>query len=87
MQSDIYLIEAGTRYPCVLYHFERSYGMSPNVTVTCGFKQDKESRNFTKTFVLDSDYLATGPTKLQIKDSDLQSIPQMKTRGKYENTK
>ena len=78
LQRDIKLIEAGDTLPCQLFHFERSYDLTPYRTFVLAFEQREASRAAEKTVVVELPYFKTGPIKLNYQESDLASIPSLK---------
>ncbi len=44
-QHDVYLVEAGDTIYCELYHYERSYGVSPYNSMLLGFKTRPGNRD------------------------------------------
>lgn len=77
MQKDIQLIDGQDTLACALYHFERSYDLTPQRTFVLGFEK-KSTPATDKTLVLDLPYFNTGPIKLAFKADDLQAIPELK---------
>ncbi|BDS15667.1 hypothetical protein [Aureispira anguillae] len=78
MQNDIKLVESGDTLSCKLFHFERSYDLSPYRTFVLGFKQPQTDEIVDKTLILDLPFFKTGPIKLNYKKSDLEAIPNLK---------
>lgn len=78
MQKDIHLIEEGDTLPCVVYHYEQSYDVKPERSFLVAFDQRVDSKDKTKTFILDSPVFGTGPMKIQIEASDLLNVPYLK---------
>lgn len=77
MQKDIQLIDGQDTLACALYHFERSYDLTPQRTFVLGFEK-KSTLATDKTLVLNLPYFNTGPIKLAFKANDLQAIPELK---------
>lgn len=78
MQKDITLIDGSDTLNCALYHFERSYDISPYRIFVLAFEQKEENKEKDKTLILDLAYFKTGPIKLTFKSTDLVSIPNLK---------
>lgn len=83
MQNDIHLIEGGDTLNCLLFHFERSYGIDPRSTFIVGFPyKAKEGIQVgeparDKIFLFDDHELGTGPVMIALKAEDLASIPKL----------
>jgi hypothetical protein len=78
MQKDIKLIDGGDTLNCALYHFERSYDITPHRTFVLAFEQKAKNKEKDKTLILDLAYFKTGPIKLNFRSTDLVSIPNLK---------
>jgi hypothetical protein len=77
-QDDIMLVENEDTLPCVLYHFERSYGLSPMNNIVLGFEKSKQSSTADKLFIYNDQVLGTGPVKLTIQEKNIQNIPSIR---------
>ena len=75
MQKDIHIVlnEKDT-IPCVLYHFERNYGISPNSNFMIGFKTANLKN---AVFVFENNYLKTGPIKFALQENTLLNRPKI----------
>lgn len=78
MQKDIKLVEGKDTLNCALYHFERSYDITPYRTFVLAFQQKEINKGKDKTLILDLAYFKTGPIKLNFKGADLVRIPNLK---------
>lgn len=78
MQKDIKLIEGKDTLNCALYHFERSYDITPYRTFVLAFERKESKIEKDKTLILDLAYFKTGPIKLNFKAADLVSVPNLK---------
>lgn len=78
MQKDIKLVEGKDTLNCALYHFERSYDITPYRTFVLAFEQKEINKGKDKTLILDLAYFKTGPIKLNFKGADLVRIPNLK---------
>jgi hypothetical protein len=76
-QQDISLIDGSDTLPCLLYHFERNYGLGPYNNLVLAFRNTGKINN--KTFVYNDQVLGTGPVKFSIKASDIHQTPTLKT--------
>ncbi len=76
MQKDINIVLAEKdTIPCVLYHFERSYGISPKTDFMIGFKLSKFK---DAVFVYDNTFLKTGIIKFALNEQELLNHPHIK---------
>lgn len=76
MQKDINIVlsEKDT-IPCVLYHYERNYGISPKNKFMIGFKTSKLK---DAVFVYENKFLKTGTIKFEIKEQDILNHTRIK---------
>jgi hypothetical protein len=83
MQNDVKLIENSDTLSCLLFHFERTYGIDPRSTFTLGFPFAKEDGKggmpaaYDKIFLYDDHELGTGPVYIKISADKINSIPQL----------
>lgn len=77
MQKDLRLVDGQDTLPCVIYHFERSYGVAPHCNFNLAFEKGGDIGN--KTLIFDDQLLGIGRVKLTIKEEDINSIPALKT--------
>lgn len=80
MQHDLKLIEGNDTLSCLLFHFERTYGVDPRSTFLIGFPFSKSSGmnipvSADKTFFFDDHELGTGPVYLTISSKELNQLP------------
>lgn len=78
-QQDIKLISNDDTIACALYHFERTYDLSPFNTIVLGFKQPKES-NFLKydlQILFDDQILSIGQINFLIDRKKLKKVPKL----------
>ena len=78
MKENIRLIQGQDTLAPVLYHFERSFDLSPHRTFVMAFEEPLSKSPEDRTFILDSPVLGTGPLKLKITAKDLDNIPDIK---------
>lgn len=76
-QDDIYMIVNSDTVECAVYNYERSYGLSPEVTITVGFAKKLLPENSDRSFVFDDHILGTGPVLLTISKKDLSQLPEL----------
>lgn len=87
MQNDFYLLEGEDSLKCNLFHFERTYGVSPFSTFVLGFDSKNELiekatsyqenvRN-DKVIVYDDKVFGIGPIKYKIRATDINNIPEL----------
>jgi hypothetical protein len=83
MQKDFKLIDGKDTLDCLLYHFERVYGLAPYATVVLGFPATKDKQSAEKRFKNDktigyTDKLfGTGNVYMTIKEEDLNRLPEL----------
>ena len=74
LQQDISLVtKSGKVVPCELYHYEKAYDMGPDKTIVLAFERQHEDR----TLEINSPLLGVGTIKLNFKQSDIVSIPEL----------
>lgn len=78
IQKDLKLVEQGDTLPCLIHHFERSYGITPFANIVLAFKNITESVA-DKTLVFDDQHFGGGIIKLTVKGNDLKNLPKLKT--------
>jgi hypothetical protein len=80
MQQDIFLVEGKDTLPCLLYHFERTYGVDPRSTFLLGFPlaQVKNEAMVDKTLFFDDRGLGSGPVMISISNENLNTLPSLK---------
>lgn len=71
LQQAVYLEENGNRLPCVLYHFERSYGLKSGHTFVLGFERIV-ANDEKATLVIDPPLFSPEPVKITL---NKQAIP------------
>ncbi|MBS1635848.1 MAG: hypothetical protein JST26_07975 [Bacteroidetes bacterium] len=76
MQNDTYLIEGKDTLPCLLFHFERNYGLAPYNTFVLGYAGSKEKQiTNDKVFVYDDKILGTGKVMMTVQAKDIEKAP------------
>ncbi|MCD6068931.1 MAG: hypothetical protein K0S33_3757 [Bacteroidetes bacterium] len=74
MQRDLKLVEGNDTIPCALFHYERSYNLTPYGNFTIAFPAtDKGTKK--RTFIYKDRYLGTGAVKFLFTPSDLNHVP------------
>ncbi|MCU0436195.1 MAG: hypothetical protein MUC87_22250 [Bacteroidia bacterium] len=78
MQKDIQLVDGTDTLNCLMYHYERTYGISPDAKVVLAFdnKAPKTALQ-NKTLILNDNHFGTGIIMLSIDAGSLRSIPQL----------
>jgi len=74
-QSDIQLLDGTDTLSCMMYHFERNYGIQPHHTVLLGFTKSGDGVN-DKT-LLYNDQALGAKVRLKIKAEQLKKIPEL----------
>lgn len=80
-QNDLALIRGNDTLPCIEYSYERTYGLSPEVTLVVGFKRSNTTDEPDRTFVFNDQVLGVGPVKLTIDKTSFTQLPALR----YEN--
>jgi hypothetical protein len=73
MQKDLKLIEGTDTLDCVLFHFERTYGVSPDITFVVGFPLTENK--FDKTLLYDEKIFGAGKIFLTVQSKNYKKIP------------
>jgi len=76
MQNDLVLIDGSDTLPCLLYHYERTYGIDPRATFVMGFADSRKSME-SKTLMYTDRVFGSGPVLMTIESSSLQMIPKL----------
>jgi hypothetical protein len=81
MQKDVFLIEGNDTLSCLLFHFERSYGVDPRSTFVLGFPLGKADGAgglpcvAGKQFLFDDHELGAGPVMISLNAQQLNQRP------------
>lgn len=79
MQHDIYLVDKGDTLPCILFHFERTFGVTGDCSFSLAFKNkiNEQTKNISgsRTLVYKDKVLGCGIVKLSIKEKNIRKIP------------
>lgn len=74
-QNDIALETNGKLLPCQIFHFERSYDLTPVKTFMVGFEREPSSSMLDRTLVLEAKKLGIGKVKIFLESKKLEQIP------------
>ncbi len=78
MQLDFQLVDGYDTLPCVFFHAERNFNMSPENNILLGFEKSKNKNTISnKTLIYTDRLLDCGPVQLTIKADDLENIPEL----------
>jgi hypothetical protein len=78
MQGDIQLIDGSDTLNCLMYHYERTYGIDPQASIVLAFDNKKSgaaSRN--KTLYFNDNHFGVGPVMLTISAQSLSQTPEL----------
>lgn len=79
MQRDIQLVEGTDTLPCVMYHFERSFDVSPESVFLLGFPIRNGETQEDKTLLVYDRTFNTGLIKFTFSKKALKNLPKLKT--------
>lgn len=90
MQNDIKLIDGQDTLPCVLFHFERTYNLTPYSNFNLGFEYGSEEKSSgatrapltykSKRLLYNDHAFNVGAVELMIKEENLNKIPNLITQ-------
>jgi hypothetical protein len=90
MQNDLKLVDGEDTLDCVLFHFERNYGIKSKATFSLGFpltakeKEEKDENpeimNQDKVIIYDDHILGVGKLNIKIDQKNLNKIPEIRTQ-------
>ena len=80
IQNDFKLVDGKDTLPCVLHHFERTYGLTPYTSFVLGFRNSQKNEVTDKIFIYEDKILQTGTIKISIDAASLERIPQLITQ-------
>lgn len=76
--KDISLVDGNDTLPCLMHHWERTFGVSPDVKMVLAFKSKKGSKGASdKTLIYTDLLLTTGIVKLKISGENINRCPQL----------
>ncbi len=78
IQRDVSLIQGQDTLNCVFSHFERTYGMTPYANVVLAFEKPTKVEDHPLTFVYHDRLTNGGIVKIQLTESALSNIPNLK---------
>ncbi len=73
MQKEVKLIEDTDTLDCVLFHFERVFGLAPYATFLLGFPRTENTGN--KTLLYDDKIFGAGKIYLTVKLKNIKNVP------------
>ncbi|MBS1636573.1 MAG: hypothetical protein JST26_11710 [Bacteroidetes bacterium] len=77
MQHDIYeTIKTGDSLPCIIYNYERNYGISPENRFVIGFKRGQGEGE--RTVTINNRFLAAGTIKFTVTPEYIKHLPVLK---------
>ncbi|MDP2387989.1 MAG: hypothetical protein Q8M29_16565 [Bacteroidota bacterium] len=77
MQNDFKLISGGDTANCVLYHYERVYGLAPHASFVLGFPKNVNSKNTAKQLLFEDKIFNKGNIYITIPKEKLNHIPKL----------
>lgn len=77
MQKDLKLIDGKDTLDCVLFHFERVYGLAPYATFVLGFPLTEGTNN--KTLFYDEQIFGAGKIYLTVQSKNCKKLPSVIT--------
>ena len=81
MQDQLRLIDGKDTLPCVLYHFERNYGLAPYSDIDLAFA-GTTAKNNDKILYYEDILLGTGPIYIPISGEAIRQEPQLQLSAK-----
>ncbi|MGD1847897.1 MAG: hypothetical protein ACFB10_21085 [Salibacteraceae bacterium] len=72
-QKGISLQAGDTQLPCLHYHFERTYGLSPEVDLVFAFKNTDPEFEQNRRITIEDPIFGTGILNFQLQGADLQT--------------
>lgn len=79
VQNDVYLVEGNDTLPCIFYHFEQTFNITPVNSMIMEFKRiNSQSAYQDICLVYEDRILNTGIVKFMYKNSFLNNLPQLK---------
>jgi hypothetical protein len=68
-------VEAGDTLPCLLYHYERNYGIAPfnNIVMTFPNSKTQSGTNY-KLFIFEDNILGLGTIKFKLEKEFLKKL-------------
>lgn len=82
MQHDLFVVSGTDTFPCLLFHFERTYGVDPRSTFLLGFDITALKNSHSPAeliFNYDDKELGTGPVLFTLSPEKMFNLPSVKT--------
>lgn len=76
-QEDFKLVSDTDTIPCTVYHFERTYGITPQNTILLGFEKTKKSSEHDIQLIFKNRLFNSGDIKFTFTQNTLKNIPQL----------
>jgi len=78
MQNDLIVkLETGEEVPCELYHFERTYNITPYSSFLIGFSKEFMANSKERTIILEEKVFNKGTIKFKWNTAEMNNIPQI----------
>jgi len=79
LQKELKLVEDGDTLPCVLFQYERTFGVSPYSTFVLAFpaREPKKKSAQDKTLIYNDVIFGSGPVKLTVRGERIDEVPQL----------
>lgn len=78
MQKDIHLIDGNDTLACMMYHFERNYGVAPFRNFVLGFERNSRQNKKDKVLVIHNQIANQGIVKIKFHSDKLRQVPKVK---------
>lgn len=80
LQNDIKLVDGNDTLSTQLFHFERSYDITPHRTFVLAFNDKNKNKKADKTFILDSKPLGIETLEIKFTEEELNNLPTLKVQ-------
>ncbi len=77
-QQDFILVEGIDTMPCVLYHFEQTFGATPFNTISLGFERKNQKAEGDLQLIFTNRLFNTGDIKFAFPKKTINNIPKLK---------
>lgn len=77
MQDDLKLVDGTDTLSCMIYHFERTYNITPYCDFLIAFEKSKGKGITDKTLIFDEKLFNSGIIKFKIRKEDIENIPSL----------
>jgi hypothetical protein len=78
MQKDVYLKCGKDSLPCLLYHFERTFGIAPDLVFSLGFERSATKAPDDRVFVFEDRIFGGGTIKINFNKEIFSDYPKLK---------